>query len=71
MNTQSNFPYRLSWTSQEIVDAVPLRLFEVVSFEAEGKAAGNAGNHAPERRAWGHRNYLRSPDLPAFVRVRG
>jgi hypothetical protein len=71
MNTHSTFPYHLSWTSQDIADAVPLRLFELVNFEAGDDAAGNAATSAPARREWRHRDYLRSSALPAFVRVHG
>ena len=70
MKTSSTFPFNLHWTSQDIADAVPLRLFELFAFDAGPGGAGLAGrcaNQSP-RRAW-HRGYVPAAELPAFVRV--
>ena len=70
MNTTSTFPYRLHWTAQDIADAVPLRLFELFSFDAGAGGADldRSANHLP-RRNW-RGAYLRVSELPAFIRVR-
>lgn len=75
MNTSSTFPSSpftsgLNWTSQDLADAVPLRLFELFGFDAGPNGAdvsGRCANQRP-RRAW-RREYLRTAELPAFIRV--
>ncbi|MDQ3039197.1 MAG: hypothetical protein M3R16_05275 [Pseudomonadota bacterium] len=67
MKTQLPFPQHLHWTVQDITDAVPLRLFEMVSFDACLDAATRCANELP-RRAWRHA-YARPAALPAFVRI--
>lgn len=66
MTMQSGFPYGLQWTSEQIADAVPLRLFVLFAFDANAEAARPAVN-APLHRPWRH--YPRPAALPAFVRV--
>lgn len=68
-------PHRFprNWSALDLADAVPLRLSERITLGlVEFKPAPTAANNpfalqAP--RQW-RRNYLRSADLPAFVRVR-
>jgi len=69
MNTTSTFPYRLHWTAQDIADAVPLRLFELFSFDAgaDGADLERSANQLP-RRHW-RGAYLRIGELPASFRV--
>ena len=61
MNTQSTFPY-LSWTPQDIANAVPLRLFEMFAFEVDVDAEADADGPGPQRSA---------NQLPAARRWRG
>ena len=67
MNTHS-FPFDLSWTPQDLADAAPLRLFELVTFDAGSDRASNAASTTP-RRDWRRRDYVRLSDLPTFIRV--
>ncbi|MGH8078306.1 MAG: hypothetical protein ACREPE_13405 [Lysobacter sp.] len=70
MNIQSTFPFGLSWTPQDIADAVPLRLFELFEFDAGphgSDVVGRCANHLPRRSL--RNGYLRQRDLPAFIRV--
>ena len=66
MNASVFFPSQLHWTSQELADAVPLRLHQLFAFEA---ARGHhAANGIPPRQPR-QRDYL--PTSPADVfRVR-
>ena len=72
MKTSTNFPYGLNWTSQDIADAVPLRLFELIDFDAARDGLRtthqNASAQAP-RRAW-RRHYATGAALPARMLVR-
>lgn len=70
MNTKPTFPYALSWTPQDIADAVPLRLFELFGFNAGPNGTDvvdRCANQLPRRTL--RNGYLRQRDLPAFVRV--
>lgn len=70
MNMHAAFPYRLQWTSEQIADAVPLRLFELAEavFIDFDPRAGN-DMRASRPRTW--RGAYRTPTaLPALVRVR-
>ncbi len=69
MKTPSTFPFAAHWTAQDLADAVPLRLFELFAFDADGDGAhlGRVANHAPRRSLRGA--YLRNSALPAFIRV--
>ena len=64
----SAFPFQLHWSSQDIADAVPLRLFELFGFDAGADIAPCANRPQPPR-PW-HHGYLRANDLPAFIRIR-
>ncbi len=71
MSTSSPFSFVPRWTSQELVDAVPLRLFELLAFDAgaDGSNLARSANHAPRPRAWRH-GYWPQPTLPELVRIR-
>ena len=62
-----------NWSALDLADAVPLRLSERITLGlvevTPAPGAANGPFAQPEPRKW-HRNYLRSADLPAFVRVR-
>jgi hypothetical protein len=64
--TDSSFPFQLNWSPQDITDAVPLRLFELVSFDAD-TASNSPMVESRERTT---RSFLPTNDLPAFIRVR-
>jgi hypothetical protein len=71
MNLHSGFPHHLQWTPDQIVDAVPLRLFELFAFDANAldpRPTENAASRETPRRSW-HHAYLRPAALPAFVRI--
>lgn len=63
------------WTPQDLADAVPLRLFEVVEFAGNLAAASNSAT-TPAARDWRHRGdvrtakYLRAAGFPPRFRVR-
>ncbi|HEV8695334.1 MAG TPA: hypothetical protein VGQ93_14300 [Lysobacter sp.] len=72
MNTYSNPAYPnhsfpQNWSSQDLVDAVPRRLFELVNFEDDREAANTTA--APSAHDWRRRGYLCGAELPAFIRV--
>ncbi len=72
MKTSAPFPYGLNWTSQDIADAVPLRLFEVFDFDAVRAGFRTTHQNAsalPQPRAW-RRAYSAAAALPARVLVR-
>ncbi len=71
MNTHSHFPDQLHWTSQDLADAVPLRLFELFAFDATpaGAAVGPCANQSPSRRKWSE-SYLTTDRPPPLFRVR-
>lgn len=68
MNAQT-FSFPQQWTSQDLADAVPLRLHELFDFDAvrDGPVAPSA-NGEPQR-TWRRHDYLRLPALPASFRV--
>ena len=68
MNVYPNHAFPQNWSSQDLVDAVPLRLFEVVKFEAAPAADNSIA--APVSHNWRRRDYLHGAELPAFVRIR-
>ena len=67
MNTHSHFPDQLNWTSQDLADAVPLRLFELFAFDASPAAAavGSCANQPP-RRTWPASYLPAEPRQPLF-----
>lgn len=70
MDTSSIFPFAPHWTAQDLADAVPLRLFELLAFDAgaAGATAGRSANQPPRRGLRGA--YRRNGELPASFRVR-
>lgn len=67
MSAHRTFPFDLHWNAQELADAVPLRLFELIDFDTD---AAHAANHAaPARPRW-RQGFLACAALPALVRVR-
>lgn len=64
--TSNRFPLT-HWNAQELADAVPLRLFELLDFDAEPAHAANRAT--PPRPQW-RQAFLAAPSLPALVRVR-
>ncbi|MDI9237685.1 hypothetical protein QLQ15_02025 [Lysobacter sp. LF1] len=64
--TSNRFPLT-HWNAQELADAVPLRLFELIDFDAD---VAHAANHtAPTRPQW-RQGFIATAALPALVRVR-
>lgn len=69
MNAMASvFPFTLRWDSQDLADAVPLRLFDLVDFAAGNGEAANA--HAASLRARIARSYLPGTGLAARFVVR-
>ena len=64
------FPFRLHWDSQDLADAVPLRLFELVDFAA-GDTAATCANAASLRRNALRDRYLPSAALSPRFRIHG
>ena len=62
-----------NWSSHDLADAVPLRLSELVTLGlvefTRPLVPANSPFAIPFPRGW-RRGYLRSAELPAFVRVR-
>lgn len=59
--------HNLHWNSQELADAVPLRLHELYAFDAARDGTGSAANGMP--RAQLSRKYSRVAALPRIFRV--
>lgn len=69
--TDAGFPFPAGWNARDLADAVPLRLFELIDFDAlRAVDAACANQPAARRRAW-HRGYTANAALPARLRVRG
>ena len=64
----SVFPFDLHWSAQDLADAVPLRLHELVGFDAGATQAANTAEAKP-RAPWPRRAYATARQLPSF-RVR-
>ncbi|MFC5571071.1 hypothetical protein ACFPN1_13475 [Lysobacter yangpyeongensis] len=78
MNTHSHSAYPVHgfprhWSALDLADAVPLKLSERITLGlvefATTTGAANSLFAMPAPRNW-RRGYLRSAELPAFVRVR-
>lgn len=70
MNAFLDFPERLHWDAQQLADAVPLRLFELLAFDP-ADARPSANLDAPRAaRSRGH-SYLPYPAQSSLFRVRG
>jgi hypothetical protein len=68
MNASSHFPSSLHWSSQELAAAIPLRLFELLDFDAADHRAGAANTATTARRAL-REGYTRNAALPAHFHV--
>jgi hypothetical protein len=68
MNASSHFPASLHWSAQELAAAVPLRLFELLDFDAPRADARAANTPATPRRAL-RQGYVRNAALPAHFHV--
>lgn len=73
MNTRSPFPFpdQLNWTSQDLADAVPLRLSELFAFDASlaGIVASDSANPTAATRAQ-QGSYLPAPPSSTGFRIR-
>ena len=71
MNTRSPFPDQLNWTSQELADAVPLRLSKLFAFDASraGIVAVDSANPAAVPRTQPG-SYLPTPPSSTGFRIR-
>ncbi|MGH8085098.1 MAG: hypothetical protein ACREPV_07460 [Lysobacter sp.] len=71
MKTSIQFPFRLQWTVQDLVDAIPLRLSEMAAFTTIAGAHGENDNRfdVPSRRELRGRHLPEQTGLPLF-RVR-
>lgn len=67
MNASVFFPSQLNWTSQELAEAVPLRLHELFAFGVEHEL--RAANSAPPRAAR-RRDYLPAAPVLDVFRIR-
>ncbi|MGO1000419.1 hypothetical protein [Lysobacter sp. CA196] len=71
MQTQhhaTDVPFAPQWSSQELTDAVPLRLHQLIDFD-QARDAGNArsANEAAPRRPIRIHRYLAACALPMFA----
>ncbi|MGJ7903448.1 hypothetical protein [Lysobacter sp. 1R34A] len=71
MHTQhqaADFPFAPLWSSQELTDAVPLRLHQLIDFD-QARDAGDArsANQAATRRPARIHRYLAACALPMFA----
>ncbi len=62
------FPAQLHWTSEQLADAVPLRLHQLFAFDASGVAA--SANAQPSSRKPRQDNFLPSMPAPDVFRIR-
>ena len=62
------FPSQLHWTSEQLADAVPLRLHQLFAFDA-GRAGDSANASIPLRQLK-PRRYLTASPAPDVFRVR-
>ena len=62
------FPSQLHWTSEQIADAVPLRLHQLFAFDAGH--AGDSANASVPTRQMKPRRYLPAPLAPDVFRIR-
>ncbi|MGH8075306.1 MAG: hypothetical protein ACREO4_14745 [Lysobacter sp.] len=71
MNTRSPFPDQLNWTSQDLADAVPLRLSELFAFDASlaDIVAGDSANATVATRTQPD-SYLPTPPASTGFRIR-
>lgn len=70
MNAFAHFPARLHWTSQQLADAVPLRLHELFAFDAAYLGGDRAANGGGRRRGARDPGYAARSSLPPRFGVR-
>ena len=68
MNASNLLPLHPHWDADALADAVPLRLFELLDFDAPDGAARGVAT-VPVPRAW-HGAYRVASPWPDFMRVR-
>jgi hypothetical protein len=62
------FPSQLHWTSEQLADAVPLRLHQLFAFDASGMlGSANAASSTRQPRTG---NYLPATPVPDVFRIR-
>jgi hypothetical protein len=72
MQSSPAFPFHLHWTSDDLADAVPLRLHEMLDFDAsrDGPVAASANSLGrTQQRDWRRPGYRLVSNLPAFFRI--
>jgi hypothetical protein len=70
MNATVTFPSQLNWTSEQLADAVPLRLHQLFAFDAQRDGAIDSANAQLPPRQSQSRNYLPATPAPDVFRVR-
>ena len=66
MNADDYFPSQLHWSAQELAEAVPLRLHELVAFDVgRDMDASNISQRLPQREG-----YLPASPASPFFRIR-
>lgn len=67
MNAPSYFQFPQCWNSQDLTDAVPLRLHEMFDFDAHRDGVEHAANVPSQTRRT--RGYLSTTPLPQMFRI--
>ena len=71
MNAPAYFSFPQHWTAQDLANAVPLRLSQLLDFDAVGNGCGACANaSSSRRRALAANGYLSIAALPRFFRIR-
>jgi len=68
-NQSHTFPFDLHWTSDDLADAMPLRLSELFDFDAARAQALHSANVEAPVHGWRRNGYLRNA-APTSFRVR-
>ena len=68
-NATTYFPSRLHWSSEQLADAVPLRLHQLFAFDASITGVDESANALPMRRAPA-RPFVPATPAPAVFRIR-
>ena len=59
--TDAGFPFAPGWNARDLADAVPLRLFELIDFDALRELDAACANQPAARRAWAGSSAMREP----------
>lgn len=70
MNAYAPFPARLHWNAQQLADAVPLRLSQLLGFERDRDIGHVAAANRVSRKPRPATGYLGTPALHARFTVR-